>query len=189
MRSPRLVGSRALRAGAAAAFGFTLMVTAIGTVAAHAAPAVDCNRQGITWQNNHNGRYLEVRNSDTSPGANVDVAPWVCGANQMWIPVDDGVKAFGQPIGASYDAWTFDNYNSGYCVQDPLRNAQVYSEPCRFGQQQEFAEYGGPSAYELINLAGDQDMICEEYGSGSTDWAMIVPWGYPNWGTDKCDWH
>ena len=61
MRSPRLVGSRALRAGAAAAFGFTLMVTAIGTVAAHAAPAVDCNRQGITWQNNHNGRYLEVR--------------------------------------------------------------------------------------------------------------------------------
>lgn len=189
MRSSPLIASRVLRAGAA--FGFALTLSTVGTAAAHAAPAdgTTCNKHGtVTWQNNHNGRYLEVRNNDTSPGANVDSAPWTCSPAQMWISIDDGAINFGPPVGAA-DGFTFDNYFNGYCAQDPGRDdAHVYTEPCVFGPEQTFAEYGGSNGYELMTGGGGEDEICEAY-TNSTDWAIIIPGGYPGFGTDKCEWH
>lgn len=87
----------------------------------------------ITWQNSHNGRYLEVYHADTDPGDNVDAYSWNCTRAQMWVPVFDGVEHFcfrQYNICGSYDAWSFYNQNNGLCLQDP---SDVPDVPGLFG--------------------------------------------------------
>src|SRR5258708_37260771 len=81
MRSHTIMGGRATRLGAALAMA--LAVSTAGPAVASAAArsnmsATSCSIPGgdITWRNNHNGRYLEVYQSDTDPGNNVDAYTW-----------------------------------------------------------------------------------------------------------------
>jgi hypothetical protein len=142
----------------------------------------------ITWQNVNNARYLEVYHSTLARGANVDAYPGNGTATQHWYAIDDGVEYFGYPVGASYDAWTFQNANSGLCLQDGDTGGFVraYVDPCAYGSQQQFAEWGGSSSYALITSWGDE--VCEKWAD-STDWVYTEGVGYDDWGTSLCAWH
>ena len=191
MRVNWTVNSRAVRLGAGfgAALALTLAGPAAASPAARSVPSApaSCTKEGITWQNNHNGRYLEVYHSDSNPGQNVDAYTWNCTPTQMWYAIDDGVEYFGYPVGASYDTWSFDNANSGYCLQDSSGAfVRAYTELCSYGDQQEFAEFGSSSGYFLITETADE--VCEHW-QNNVDWAYMEGNGYVDWGSDHCLWH
>ncbi len=200
MRSLTILGSRAARLGAALAMTLAVSIAGpvVATAAARSVPSStsSCHPSGDdTWQNNHNGRYLEIYQADTDPGNNVDSYTWNCTPTQLWVPVLDGVEYFHFPVqgNGSYDAWSFYNVNAYdhnvlLCLQDPsgTPDVRVYSEPCVYGDQQEFAQYPTSSGYYLMADYGQQ--ICEQY-TNSIDWAVEIANNYPNYGSDKCTWH
>jgi hypothetical protein len=123
-----------------------------------ATPSAACG-SGITWQDNHDNRYLEIYHSGKANGNWADAYPGNGTCTQHWYAVASGSSNFFGPDGGAYPGALYGmvNTNSGKCLAAPdtnIGNAHVVQESCGYSRYNdrwaEVSEQGGWVLVETI---------------------------------------
>jgi hypothetical protein len=172
------------------------VVTAVGTIplvvftstgaSAHPVPPAKpdvppcpCGGPIYTWQNQANGKYLEIYKQGTQNGNWADVFRWNNGNNQKWSVVSLGASYGGLPENA------YMNLNSDLCLEDRgyETSGNVDQWACgNFGNNDRFVydTFNHPGQDTLQNL-GNHEFAC----ASSSNWVVWYPSFYQN---PSCDW-
>lgn len=113
-----------------------------------AVPSAACG-SSITWQDNHDNRYLEIFHSGKANGNWADAHAGNGTCTQHWYAVASGSSNFFGADGGYYPTpfYGMVNTNSGKCLAAPdthIGNAHVVQESCGYSQYNyRWVEYSG----------------------------------------------
>ncbi len=194
----------AVNAQAAAPAGSARPQPGSATEPKAAAPAASssCGYPVITWQDNHDNRYLEIYHSGKSNGNWADAYPGNGTCTQHWFAVASGVHS---QNGFTADIYGMVNTNSEKCLAAPttnVGNAHVVQESCGYGHYdyrwEEFPENTGWNLIEAIAPGYDKTGYISSYGimacEDTANHYVYTSWTYipdevDNLEAANCVWH
>jgi hypothetical protein len=167
------------------------------------AASSSCGYPVVTWQDNHDNRYLEIYHSGKSNGNWADAYPGNGSCTQHWFAVASGVHS---QNGFTLDTYGMVNTNSEKCLAAPttnVGNAHVVQEICGDGSYDyRWVEFSVGTGWNLIEadspgytehgyISSYGIMACEDTANHwiYTSWTAEPPYGIYNMDNANCIWH
>jgi prepilin-type processing-associated H-X9-DG protein len=170
-----------------------------------AIPDSSCGGNDITWQDNHDNRYLEIFHSGKANGNWADAHAGNGTCTQHWFAVVSGFLSNG--MGVTFDTYGMVNTNSEKCLAASTTHvgtAHVVQESCGNSHYNyRWLELAGTTGWNLVEAIApgykhfsyyDEYgiMACEDTASANhwifTSWTYI-PYKIDNVNATNCIWH